>query len=94
MGIWHTYKRSSMRYGWKRKPEEDALYGRHIRRWKGNTEMEYKGIGWEVVDCVHQARSTERWRAFAKNVMKFLVFINIREFYIHVTVHRNRFLFK
>lgn len=34
-----------MRYGRKAKPEEERLYGGHIRRWKGNTEMEYKGTG-------------------------------------------------
>jgi len=56
--------------------------------------MEYKGIGWEVVDAIHRARGMERWWAFANNVMNFLVFMNSREFYIHVTVHRNRFLFK
>jgi len=44
-----------VRYGWNINPEEDRLYGRHIRRWKGNTEMEYTGIGWEVVDCIHRA---------------------------------------
>lgn len=44
-----------MRCGWKRKPEEGRLYGRNIRRSNGNTEMEYTGIGWEVVDCLHRA---------------------------------------
>jgi hypothetical protein len=62
-----------MRYGRKAKPEEERLYGRHIRRWKGNTEMEYNGTGWEVVDCIHLAQGTDRWRALAKKVLNFLV---------------------
>jgi len=44
-----------VRYGWKRKPEEGRLYGRNIRRSKGNAEMEHTEIGWEVVDCIHRA---------------------------------------
>jgi len=54
-----------MRNVWKKKPEEGAQYGRYIRRWKGNIEMEYKGIGLKVIDCI--PRGTERFRAFAKN---------------------------
>jgi hypothetical protein len=56
-----------MRIGWKKKPEECALFGRHIRKWKGNIEMEYKEIGWEVVDCIPRAQGMERLLAFAKN---------------------------
>jgi hypothetical protein len=32
--------------------------------------MDFKEIGWEVVDCVHLAQDSDQWRALVNIVMK------------------------
>jgi hypothetical protein len=44
-----------------RKPEQKRRHGKPRHRWEDNITMDYKGIGWEGVDCMHLAQDMDQW---------------------------------
>jgi hypothetical protein len=52
-----------------RKREEKRPLGRRRSRYEDNTEMEFREIGWEVVDWMHVAHDRDKWWALVNMVM-------------------------
>jgi hypothetical protein len=46
------------------KPKQDDR-----RRWDDNIKMDFKLIGWEVIDRIHQAQDRNQWRTVVNTVM-------------------------
>jgi hypothetical protein len=56
-----------------RKPEEKRLLGRPKCRWKDNTRMDLRRIGWEGMDWILLAQDKDQWLALAETVMNLQV---------------------
>ena len=41
--------------------------------WQDDTEMSFKGVGWEGTDWIHLAQCRNNWRAFVNMVMHLRV---------------------
>ena len=50
-------------------PEGKRLLWRPRRRWKDNTKLEFKEVGWESVGWIDLALDMDMWRAFVNAEM-------------------------
>jgi hypothetical protein len=55
------------------KPEGKRPFGRPRSRWKDNTRMDLREIGWEDVDWIHVAQDRDQWRTVVNTVMEIRV---------------------
>ena len=51
------------------KPEGSSLLGRSRRRWKDNSKMYLREVGWRCMDWINLAQDRDSWRALEKVVM-------------------------
>jgi hypothetical protein len=51
------------------KPEGKSSLGRTRRRWRDNTKIDLREIGWKVVDWIHVAQDMDQWRVVVNTVM-------------------------
>ena len=47
--------------------------GRPRRRWKGNINMDFQGVGCKGIDCIDLDQDRDRWRALVNAVMNLRV---------------------
>jgi hypothetical protein len=52
------------------KPEVKRPVGRSGYRWENGVRIDFREIGWEVVDWIHLAQDREMWRAVVNTVME------------------------
>jgi hypothetical protein len=52
--MWHAGKEEKCIQSANRVLERKSLLGRPERRWVNNIKLDYKEIGWEGVDRIHQ----------------------------------------
>jgi hypothetical protein len=55
------------------KPERKRLLGRPRRMWVDNIKMEFRGIGWAVMDRIDVAQDRHQRRAHVNTVMNLRV---------------------
>jgi hypothetical protein len=55
------------------RPERRRPLGRPRRRWKDNTKMDLREIGFGDVDWIHLAQDRDRWRGLVNTVMNLRV---------------------
>jgi hypothetical protein len=48
--------------GEMRNPDEKRPLGRPRRKWEDNIKIDFREIGWEVVDWIHLAQDRDQWR--------------------------------
>jgi hypothetical protein len=58
-------------FGWR--PEGRRPLGRPRRRWKDNTEMDIREIGFGDVYWIYWAQDRDMWRALVNTVMNLTV---------------------
>jgi hypothetical protein len=51
------------------KPEGKRPRGRPRRRWEDSIRINFREIGWEVVDWMHLAQDRDQWRDLVNTVM-------------------------
>jgi hypothetical protein len=56
------------------KPQGRRPLGRPRRRWVDNIKLDFRGIGWDGMDCIDLAEDRDQWRALVSTVMDLLVF--------------------
>jgi hypothetical protein len=55
------------------KPEGRRPLGRPRRRKEDNIKMDFKEVGWRVMDCIDLAQGRDRFQALVNAVMNLLV---------------------
>jgi hypothetical protein len=58
---------------WSENFKRERSLGRSRRRWEGNIGMDFRKIGWEVVDWTHLAQDSDQWWALVNTVMNLRV---------------------
>jgi hypothetical protein len=46
---------------------------RPIHRWADNIKMDFREIGWDIMDWIDLAQDRDRWRALVNTVMNLRV---------------------
>jgi hypothetical protein len=55
------------------KPEEKRPLGKPRHRWKDNTRMDLREIGWSGMDWIDLVQDRDQWRALVNMVMNLWV---------------------
>jgi hypothetical protein len=55
------------------RPEGRRPLGRPRRRWKDNSKMDLREIGFGDVDLIHWSQNRDRWRALVNTAMNLRV---------------------
>jgi hypothetical protein len=54
-------------------PEGKRPFGRSICRWEDYIRMDFREIGWEVLNWMHLAEDRDQWQALMNTVMDLRV---------------------
>jgi hypothetical protein len=55
------------------KPERKRPLGRPRHRWVDNIKINFRKVGWDVVDCIDMAQCRDHWRALVNMVLNLQV---------------------
>jgi hypothetical protein len=55
------------------KPEGKTPLGRHRCRWEDNIKMDFREIGWGVMDWIRLTQGRDQWSDLVNTVMKLSV---------------------
>jgi hypothetical protein len=51
------------------KPERERRLGKYSRGWEDNIKMDFREIGWEVVEWMQLAQERYQWRAVVNTII-------------------------
>jgi hypothetical protein len=55
------------------KPEGKRPLGRPKHRWMDNIKMNFREIGWSVMDWISMAQDRDQWRALVNTIMNLRI---------------------